>query len=241
MTIPRVDLELAGKLLDGRYQVASLLGRGGMGSAWLATDTRADRSVVVKVPSAILLADPDFQERFERETRSLLSLDHPGIVKAYDLGRYENVPYLVLQYLSGGTLSERLEDRVERSEPWEIQEWLPRVARALDYIHEKSFIHRDVKPGNILFDEMGHAFLADFGIAKAVGQLDMTLTRTGVSMGSPEYMAPEAGMPGDLTGKYDQYSLSVVVYRALTGELPHHGTTPLQLAIKKVQCFYIES
>jgi formylglycine-generating enzyme required for sulfatase activity len=231
----RTHAELAGELLEGRYRVVREIGRGGMGSVWLADDEKVRRSVVVKVPDLAFLEQPGFRERFFVETRSLTELDHPHIVKVYDTGSFDGVPFLVLQYLSGGSLKERVERSHGRMEAHELLGWLRPVAEALDFIHRRRVIHRDVKPGNILFDEARNSYLADFGIAKALGQEDPGITRTGMSPGSPAYVAPEAATPSSIGPAYDQYSLAVVVYQLLTGTLPHSGETPLEIYLRKTR------
>lgn len=214
--------EIIGRLIDNRYRVTGMLGAGGMASAYLATDERMEgRKVVVKVPHQEVLVAPDFMKRFEYEIRQLVELDHPHIVKVHDTGEIDGRPFAVLQYLGGGSLTDRLDAKEGRLTPAEILEWLPSIAEALDFIHRKGFIHRDIKPGNILFDDEGHVFVADFGIAKALGDKGFsTVTSTGVIVGSPAFMPPEYGT-GTAVPAYDQYALASVVYLCLSGELPH--------------------
>jgi formylglycine-generating enzyme required for sulfatase activity len=226
-----------GRVLEGRYRVERVLGSGGMGTAYLARDERMQRPVVVKVPHARLLDDEQFRARFIKEIRSLTSLPHPHVVtvldagEAVEAGRDESIPFAVLAYLEGGSLRDRLEKSLQA--PDEVLGWLPDVAKALDFIHGEGVVHRDVKPGNILFDRKGNAVLADFGIAKALGSLDTGLTRTGFTPGSPPYMGPEVGMGLPLGPGYDQYALGVLVYEALSGVLPHEGTSGEVLIAKK--------
>lgn len=220
---------LAGVTLDGRYCVSSTLGAGGMATVYLATDTRLGRSVVVKMPHTALAAQPDFLARFQREIASLTKIEHPHVVKVHDTGSFGGLPYAVLQHLSGGSLRDRLDKAGGKLEPAAVLPWLLQVAEALDHIHGKGMVHRDVKPGNILYDDAGNVVLADFGIAKAMGHLDTGITTTGVTPGSPGYMAPEVIRGGELGPRYDQFSLAVCVYEALSGRLPHEGTTPLEL------------
>ena len=221
--------EWVGRLLDGRYRVEEVLGRGGMGAIYLASDERMDRKVVVKVPHAKFLEEAGFRQRFEKEIRSLTRLEHPHVVKVLDAGDADGVPYAVLQHLAGGSLKERIAAKGGTLSPDEVSEWLPAVAQALDFIHGEGVVHRDVKPGSILFDAKGNVFLADFGISKALGAVDTGLTRTGATPGSPDYMAPEVLTGTGLGAAYDQYALGVVVYQALAGRLPHVADTPLRL------------
>ncbi|HET6164684.1 MAG TPA: bifunctional serine/threonine-protein kinase/formylglycine-generating enzyme family protein [Planctomycetota bacterium] len=225
------EVRLVGEVVDGRYRVERLLGHGGMGTVWLAIDVRVDgRRVVVKVPRASFLEQEGFLERFEREIQSLTRLDHPRIVKVLDVAHLKEVPVVVLQYLAGGSLAERTERPITADL---VIPWITPIAEGLDFIHSQGVIHRDVKPGNILFDGYGNAFLADFGIAKALGGEETGLTSTGASPGSPSYMAPEAGSPDALGPNYDQYSLACVVYKALSGRLPHEGRTALEVILKR--------
>jgi len=204
------EIDLTGKVLDERYRVVAPLGAGGMGAVYLARDQRLERKVVVKVPHPSLLADEKFRARFALEVRSLVDLSHPHIVKVSDAGEIDGVPYVVIEFHGGGSLSDRLSD--EPMHPGEVLAWLTDVARALDHIHQKGVIHRDVKRGNLLFDERGNAFLSDFGISKALRQPAPGLTVTGASPGSPGYIPPEAqGL--EIDGRYDQFSLAAVVFR----------------------------
>ena len=159
-----VGHELAG----GRYQVTAKLGEGGMGHVYRARDRNLETDVVVKVPRrAMLLEDPGFAQRFGREVRSLVTLSHPRIVKILDVGEYSDLPFAVMQYLSGGSLEQRRpldsegQPRPIRTD--QLRGWLEEVAAALDFIHRKGYVHRDVKPANILFDADRNVYLSDFG------------------------------------------------------------------------------
>ena len=228
------SLDLTGEHLKGRYRVDRLLAEGGMAAVYLATDTDLHRLVVIKVPKVELLADREFRERFARETRSLIGFDHPHVVTLLDAGAHRGVPYVVLRHLGGGSL----EDRMAASEApiplADALDWLLPIAKALDFIHKKGFVHRDVKPANIIFDEDGNPFLGDFGITRAIGRKDIGLTQTGSIVGSPPYMPPEVAQGAELTPAYDQYSLATVVYHAVSKELPHEAETPLALMTRKV-------
>ncbi len=232
----RVPVESAiqvGTVLKGRYRITGVLGQGGMGSVYRALDCDLRRVVVVKAPHPRLLTEAGARDRFVREIQSLTGLDHPHIVKIFDAGEIDGMPYAVLQYLSGQSLKDLIEANGGRLTPGEVMAWLPAIAEALDFVHRHGVVHRDVKPTNILFDAAGHVFLADFGIAKALGTLDSGLTQTGVAPGSPRYMAPEAGADDTVTPAYDQYSLAVVVYEALCGRLPHEASNPMRLGIMR--------
>jgi serine/threonine protein kinase len=225
---------LVGVLLDGRYRVERLLGEGGMGAVFLTRDERLNRQVVVKVPHASQALTSAFRRRFKQEIQSLTELDHPNIVKVLDIGETaEGVPYAVMPFLSGGNLSERLEALGGPPSLELLGSWLAPIADALDSIHRKGFVHRDVKPGNLLFDDEGHPYLADFGLVKVLHSGDTSLTQSGFTPGSPEYMAPEAVSGLDAGPAYDQYSLGAVAYRALTGSLPITGKTAVELLVRK--------
>lgn len=225
-----VGLELAG----GRYLVQGRLGEGGMGFVYKARDHNLDCDVVLKVPRPGMLEEGDFAARFAREIRSLVKLSHPHIVKVTDVGTYEGIPYAVLQYLSGGTLRDRQPTDDEGNHlPLTLAamaEWLRPIAEALDFIHQQGYIHRDVKPDNILFDAHGHAYLTDFGVAKVLAEGEERRSRTvktarGLVLGTPQYMAPELIMGEKYDGRIDQYALGVMVYELLTCRFPFDGPT----------------
>jgi serine/threonine-protein kinase len=222
-------IDITGRLLDGRYRVTGPLGRGGMATVWLAQDERLSRQVVVKVPDEALLRDEVFRERFAREVRSLVELEHPNVVRVLDVGRLDEVPYAVMQYLPGGSLKDILDRTGTAQSAESVLAWLGPIADALDSMHERGVVHRDVKPGNILFDGRGRAYLSDFGIAKALDPTESELTRTGQSPGSPGYMPPEI-LEGRIGTAYDQYSLGAVVLRCLSGEPPPAFASPERLA-----------
>jgi F-box protein 11 len=230
-------LELAG----GRYQLTERLAGGGMAEVFRATDRRLGAEVVVKAPLPDLLRHPAFATRFAREARALVRLAHPHIVRALDTGEHAGVPYLVLQYLPGGSLRHRQLGPGGQVRPLPVEHlgcWLLPVAQALDFIHTQGFVHRDVKPGNILFDEHGHAYLGDFGVVKALAgapaELSAELTQRGVVLGTLQYMAPEVfrGKPYD--GRADQYALAVTCYEAVAGRWPFEGSNPAQVMVQQL-------
>ncbi len=232
---------LVGQLLDERYEIEKSLDRGGMGTVYLAFDSKLERKVVVKIPHARLMTDRTFRERFLQEIRDLANHEHPAIMRIEGSGSHGDVPYAVVQYLRGGNLRELITQQGGQQTPAEILEWLPTIADALDTVHKNGSLHRDVKPANILFDERGNAVLSDFGIATAIGAADpdaptqevrRELTVVGTFVGSPAYAPPEA-IDRILTPAYDQYSLATVVYLALTGELPYTGQTNEAILIAK--------
>ena len=184
-----------GTLLQNRYRIVSLLGEGGMATVYKAYDTRLETEVAFKVIRTEQFAPAVLERvlrRFEREAKALARLTHPNIVKVTDYGEHEGAPFLVMEYLPGGTLKHLLAERAGRPLPWEeaVRLLLP-IARALHFAHQEGFIHRDVKPSNILITRSGEPMLSDFGIAKLLESEETTLTGTGVGVGTPEYMAPE--------------------------------------------------
>ncbi|MFO0807437.1 MAG: serine/threonine-protein kinase [Gemmataceae bacterium] len=222
-----------GHIIDRRYQVSKKLGEGGMGFVYAAIDNRLNCKVVLKVPRFEMLADPEFRQRFVDEVRALVNLSHPNIVKVTDFGTHHGTPFAVLQFLPGGSLEDR-RPRGQDNNPKAVSAntlptWLPAVADALDYIHSQKYIHRDIKPGNILFDAQKHAFISDFGVAKAAGsgkQRSSNLTGVGSVIGTPEYLAPEVVLGQPFDGRIDQYALAVTVYELLAGRVPFRGNAP---------------
>ncbi len=235
------DDPLLGQLLDDRYEIRKALDRGGMGTVYLAWDTKLERRVVVKVPHARLMGDRAFRLRFLQEIRDLANHEHPAILRIEGSGSHQDIPFAVVQYLRGGNLRDRIGEQGGQQTPAEVLDWLPTIADALDTVHKNGSLHRDVKPANILFDERGNAVLSDFGIATAIGAADPDaptqevreeLTVVGTFVGSPAYTPPEA-IDRNLTPAYDQYSLATVVYLAIAGELPFRGPTNEAILIAK--------
>jgi tRNA A-37 threonylcarbamoyl transferase component Bud32 len=215
---------------DGRYRIFAKLGEGSMGQVYLAFDNHLQTDVVIKFPARgeTLQDENHLLQRFEREIRSLVRLSHPHIVKIIDVGTLNSSPFVVLQYLSGGTLKDRLESGPSGEPrplpPSTLHEWLLDVAKALDFIHFQGHIHRDVKPANIFFDSHGNVFLGDFGIIKILRTDESlgswrhsSLTAPGFLLGTPSYVAPEIVMGYSGDGRSDQYSLALTVYEMLTG------------------------
>jgi serine/threonine protein kinase len=231
-------------LSGGRYRVDAKLGEGGMGFVYKVWDRNLDTDVVVKAPRKSMLDDPEFASRFALEIRSLVKLSHPNIVKVSDVGEHEGLPFAVMQYLAGGTLDERQDfDRNGRplpASPGAVSGWLPGMAAALDFIHGKGYIHRDVKPANILFDTHGHPYLSDFGVAKVLSDVEASakkgpsgMTGIGIVLGTPEYMAPELIMGNKFDGKVDQYALAATVYEILCGRKPFTGETATAILVRQ--------
>ena len=224
--------DLIGQSL-GRYHILEQLGEGGMATVYKAYDTQLDRNVAVKVLLPMRQKSEKFLKRFEREARALAKLSHPNIVGVIDYGKYEELPYLVMEYVPGGTLKQKL---TGKPMPWkEVAQILAPIACALDYAHQQGIIHRDVKPSNILIAESGEPMLSDFGIAKIL-EADETLdlTGTGVGIGTPEYMSPEQAQGQPVDARSDVYSLGVVFYEMVAGRKPYQADTPYAVVIKHV-------
>ncbi len=225
--------DYTGQTFD-RYHLLESLGEGGMASVYKAYDTRLERDVAVKIIRTDMFVPATLQnvlKRFEREAKSLGKLSHPNIVSVIDYGEHDGVPYLVMEYLPGGTLKDRLKGQ---SLPWqESMHLLLPIARALRFAHQQGIIHRDVKPSNILITLSGEPMLSDFGVAKILeSEGTTTLTGTGVGIGTPEYMAPEQWV-GNTSPQSDLYSLGVVLYEMVTGCKPFTAETPAAILLKQ--------
>jgi tRNA A-37 threonylcarbamoyl transferase component Bud32 len=204
-----------------QLEVLELIGRGGMGFVFKARQPHLDRFVALKLLPERLARDPQFTERFNREGRVLAKLHHPNIVSIFDFGRTEEFYFLIMEYVDGVNLRQAMQ--AGRFSPAEALSIVPKICEALQYAHEQGVLHRDIKPENILLDAKGRVKIADFGIAKLVGEeaAQATLTNTGAALGTPHYMAPEQlEKPSQVDQRADIYSLGVVFYEMLTGELP---------------------
>jgi serine/threonine protein kinase len=230
-----------GETIGQRYKVTAKLGEGGMGFVYRALDKQTGNDMVVKVPRIEALRSPDFAGRFEREITALRSLSHDHIVKVRDLGWHQNMPFAVMDFLAAGSLREQQFDEIGQAVVMPLSAipgWLGPMADALDFIHNKGYIHRDVKPDNILFDLQGRPFLGDFGVAKLVREQDSATptfkTREGKLMGTPEYMAPELLLGHKYDGQIDQYALGVTLFEMLTGQIPFMDVTETAMMLRQV-------
>ncbi len=229
----RFAVDFTGLTLLGVYAIENKRADGGMGSVYVGRDTSLGRPVVVKVPHVRFLGDRSFRGRFRREISELVRLEHPHIVRILAQGEHDGVPFFVLQYLGGGSLDDVLRGHEGPQGLDALASWLPTIAETLDFVHERGTVHRDVKPGNVLFDQDGHVYLSDFGVAKTLESEDMALTEAGTGIGSPRYMAPEQAVGAELTPAADQYALAAMAYEALAGRPPFGGRTPVEVLVAK--------
>ena len=212
------------------YRIVRRLGEGGMAEVYLAVQLSLQRQVAIKVLNFERAMSEDLAERFEREARTIAKLDHPNVVGIHDIGRAGDLLYYTMPFLPNGDLSQR----DLREQPQRILEALRAVCEALKYAHAHGVVHRDVKPANILFDKAERVLLADFGIAIS-SDFESRVTTQDKLVGSTGYMSPEQARRQDLDGRADLYSLGVVCYELLTGELPFHGADALSVAISHMQ------
>ncbi len=225
------EREMTREALAGEYELIEELGRGGMAIVYRAREVQLEREVAVKVLPFSLGFDADFVERFLREARTAARLEHPNIIPVYRVGRSGRVTYFAMKYLRGGSLSRVIGER-KRLEPAELRKLMMDVGSALGHAHRADVVHRDVKPDNIMFDEHGVCVVTDFGIARAVSK--SRLTGTGMAIGTPHYMSPEQARAQSIDGRSDLYSLGIVAYQALTGELPYDGEDSFAIGYKHI-------
>ena len=235
-----------GTLLGGRYRLDAEIGRGGMSTVYRAFDTVLERPVAIKLMHREIAADSDQLERFRREARAVAQLSHPHIVTVIDAGEEPSThggsgrghepevgtPYIVLEYVDGETLKQL----IRREGPLQISEALAyaiEIARALGAAHERLIVHRDVKPQNVLISSEGSAKITDFGIARTLSEVGLTMD--GRVLGTTDYVSPEQALGQPVTGQSDLYSLGVVLYEMLTGAVPFSGETPVAVAMRHVR------
>src|SRR4051812_32958638 len=223
---------LVGMQLSGRYRLDAQIGAGGMSTVYRAFDVNLERRVAIKLLHREMSADSDQLERFRREARAVAQLSHPHIVGVIDAGEDEGRPYIVFEYVEGETLKQRINELgrlpVDESVAYAIE-----IARALGCAHDHGIVHRDVKPQNVLIDEEGSAKVTDFGIARSLK--DDGLTADGRVLGTTDYVSPEQALGHDVNGQSDIYSLGIVLFEMLTGEVPFHGENQISVAMKHVR------
>src|SRR5689334_1719823 len=224
--------DLVGQSL-GQYQILGEIAKGGMSTVYRARQSSMNREVAIKILPASFTHDTTFIDRFYREVDIIARLQHPHILPVYDFGQFNDMPYIVMAYLSGGTLTDKIKHQgaMELSEVVRITK---EIADALDYAHSKGIIHRDFKPGNVLLDEQANTYLADFGLAK-LSESNTQITRGAAMLGTPAYMPPEQADAAELTSAADIYSFGVTVFQMLTGRVPFEGNTTAVLIAHAMQ------
>lgn len=218
---------LIGKTL-GQFRIVDRIGAGGMATVFKAYQPTLDRYVAIKVLPAFYAHDPVFVQRFVQEARSVAKLAHPRIVQIHDFGEENHITYIVMEYVDGGTLKDRLKRALLVPE---AVDYMIQAAEGLDCAHRNGIIHRDVKPANMLLRKDNHLLLSDFGIAKIL-EGTANLTRVGTGIGTPQYMSPEQGMGQPVDRRSDIYSLGIVLFHCFTGRVPFTADSPLTITVK---------
>ena len=220
--------DLTGTVLSDRYRLEEQVGSGGMGTVWKATDTLLNRPVAVKLLHPSQMAEPTARERFRTEGRITAGLSHPGIAQVFDYGEEDGRAFLIMELVVGNPLSQVLREEGHLS-PDQTLDFVCQAAKALAAAHARGVVHRDIKPGNLLVTPNGQLKLTDFGIAR--GDMSVTLTQTGMVMGTAQYISPEQASGRPATSASDLYALGVVAYECLAGTPPFTGDSPIALAL----------
>ncbi|MEN2666380.1 Stk1 family PASTA domain-containing Ser/Thr kinase [Listeria aquatica] len=223
---------MIGKRLNGRYKILSPIGGGGMANVFLAHDMILNRDVAVKILRIDLTDESNLIRRFQREAQSATSLDHPNIVSIYDVGDENDLHYIVMEYVDGMDLKRYIQENHPISFEKAV-DIMRQIVSAISAAHERHIIHRDIKPQNILIDQKGVVKITDFGIAMALSET--SITQTNSLLGSVHYLSPEQARGGMATQKSDVYSLGIVMYELLSGEVPYDGESAVSIAIKHLQ------
>src|SRR6201991_1478286 len=223
---------LLGTTLNDRYRLEARIGAGGMSTVYRATNETLERQVAIKLMNREIASDSDQLERFRREARAVAQLSHPHIVGVIDAGEDAGRPYIVFEYVEGETLKERIR-RLGELPIAEAVAYAIEIARALGAAHARHIVPRDVKPQNVLIDEEGSAKVTDFGIARTLDEDG--LTADGRVLGTTDYVSPEQALGHDVTGQSDIYSLGIVLWEMLTGEVPYRGENQISVAMKHVR------
>ena len=224
---------MIGELIGGRYEIEELVGTGGMSSVYRARDSVLERRVALKVLHEHFSADPEYVERFRREARAIARLNHPNIVTVIDRGEFGKRQFIVFEHIPG----ENLKEVVEREGQLPVAQALAlthQIARGLAFAHQHGVVHRDVKPQNVLVDESGTAKVTDFGIARSLDPGE-ELTQTGTLLGTSDYIAPEQASGEPIDARSDQYSLGVLLYELLTGEVPYPADSFMAVAMRHLR------
>ena len=223
--------DLTGKQF-GHYQIVAPLGEGGMAAVYRAYQPSMERYVAIKVLPRNLATSEEFIARFRREAKLLAQLQHAHILPVFDYGEEDNYPYIVMPFVSSGTLADTLLKR--RLSLSQVRRVMIQMGDALSYAHARGMIHRDIKPSNILIDERGNCLLTDFGLARMV-EASTKLTFSGAVMGTPIYMSPEQGTGSNIDHRSDIYSLGIILYEMVTGRVPYQAETPIAIVFKHIQ------
>ncbi|MGH9275246.1 MAG: protein kinase domain-containing protein, partial [Acidimicrobiales bacterium] len=231
MVVSRMTDQI-GRVLSGRYRIIAPLGTGSSAQVYLADDVRLRRRVAVKLLHAALAEDESFLRRFRAEAQAAAALSHPNIVAVYDWGDDHGTPYIVTEYLSGGTLRSVLDDGGRLTPSQALLVGLE-ATRALDYAHRRGFVHRDVKPANLMFGEEGRLRVADFGLARALAEAAWTEPQ-GAVLGTARYASPEQAQGEPVDGRADVYSLGLVLIEAVTGSVPFTADTTIATLMARV-------
>ncbi|TDC44956.1 Stk1 family PASTA domain-containing Ser/Thr kinase [Actinomadura sp. KC345] len=226
------------RLLGGRYELETVIGRGGMAEVYRARDLRLDRIVAVKTLRSDLARDPTFQARFRREAQSAASLNHPSVIAVYDTGEdmigETSIPYIVMEHVDGSTLRDLLREN-RALLPDKALEITDGILRALDYSHRGGIVHRDIKPANVMLTRQHEVKVMDFGIARAMADSAATMTQTAQVIGTAQYLSPEQARGERVDARSDIYSTGCVLYELLTGQPPFTGDSPVAIAYQHVR------
>ena len=217
-----------GTIVDERYRLVQKIGTGGMADVWLASDTELDREVAVKILHERFAQDPEFVERFKREAKSAAGLQHPNVVGVFDRGDFRDTYFIAMEYVDGPSLKDLVKGGMGVADAVSFVE---QILAAAKFAHRKGIVHRDLKPQNVLIDEEGRAKVADFGIASGEAS---DITQVGTVMGSAEHLSQEQAEGRETTPRSDIYSIGVILYEALTGQVPFTGESPVSVAMKQV-------
>jgi serine/threonine protein kinase len=225
-------MPLAVQEVANRYEIISLIGQGGMADVYKAKDIILNRIVAIKILREKLSHDAMTLVRFQREASAASRLSHPNVVDIYDVGESDGMHYIVMEFIRGRTLKQLIQQRGALSVSESIQ-IMTQLTSAIDHAHKHNIIHRDIKPQNVLVKDDGTVKITDFGIAIANDAVQLTLNNA--VMGSAHYLAPETAQGKEPTAQVDIYSLGIVFYELLTGDVPFHGKTPTEIAVKHLR------